>query len=93
MFAVDGCKISSNASKEWSGTLPDLENKKRKFEHRAKELLERHQDTDRKEEQDRLLKASEKMKKKAKKIEAFLLTARPREGARGNEKQSNVTDN
>jgi hypothetical protein len=23
-FAVDGCKISSNASKEWSGMIKDL---------------------------------------------------------------------
>ena len=27
MFAVDGCKISSNASKEWSGTKSELKKK------------------------------------------------------------------
>ncbi|XNT40181.1 hypothetical protein ACLKL2_03895 [Pseudoalteromonas sp. KJ10-2] len=25
MFAIDGCKIRSNASKEWSGTFDELE--------------------------------------------------------------------
>jgi hypothetical protein len=24
MFAIDGCKISSNCSKEWSGTKKEL---------------------------------------------------------------------
>jgi transposase len=27
MFAIDGCKISSNCSKEWSGTKADLHKK------------------------------------------------------------------
>src|SRR5262249_26881896 len=30
MFAVDGCKLGSNASKEWSGTLGDLKKKQQK---------------------------------------------------------------
>ncbi len=30
-FAVDGCKITSNASKEWSGTFKDFERKKRNY--------------------------------------------------------------
>lgn len=28
MFAIDGCKISSNCSKEWSGTKAQLERKR-----------------------------------------------------------------
>ena len=27
MFAIDGCKIKSNASKEWSGTIEELTRK------------------------------------------------------------------
>lgn len=30
VFALDGHKVSSNASKEWSGTISDLEKKERK---------------------------------------------------------------
>ncbi|MGA1790576.1 MAG: hypothetical protein ACMUIM_03760 [bacterium] len=29
MFALDGCKIPSNASKQWGGTIEELKNKKR----------------------------------------------------------------
>ncbi len=29
VFAIDGCKLPSNAAKEWSGTFADLEKKKR----------------------------------------------------------------
>jgi transposase len=32
MFALDGCKLPSNASKEWSGTIADLRKKKEKIE-------------------------------------------------------------
>jgi len=32
MFAVDGCKLPSNASKEWSGTKADFKNKALKLE-------------------------------------------------------------
>src|SRR5215468_9487092 len=32
MFAVDGCKLASNASKEWSGTKGELKKKQKKME-------------------------------------------------------------
>ena len=32
MFAIDGCKLASNASKEWSGTKGELKNKQQKME-------------------------------------------------------------
>ncbi|GBU27678.1 hypothetical protein R84B8_01215 [Treponema sp. R8-4-B8] len=40
MFAVDGCKLPSNASKEWSGTIEDLKKKRDKDEPLKKALLE-----------------------------------------------------
>ena len=42
MFAIDGCKISSNASKEWSGTKEDFEKKKGKYEKSIDYLLKKH---------------------------------------------------
>ena len=36
MFAIDGCKLPSNASKEWSGTLGKLKKKKEKLEKHIK---------------------------------------------------------
>ncbi|MBK8575653.1 MAG: hypothetical protein IPN90_08245 [Elusimicrobia bacterium] len=41
MFAIDGCKISSNASKEWSGTKEDFE-KKAKFSKLVETLVAKH---------------------------------------------------
>src|SRR5210317_2655097 len=38
-FAIDGCKISSNASKEWSGKIEDLKKKKEKIECKIKSLV------------------------------------------------------
>jgi hypothetical protein len=40
MFAIDGCKLSSNASKEWSGTIGGLKKKKERLEKRLKKLNE-----------------------------------------------------
>ena len=42
LFAVDGCKISSNASKEWSGTFQELEDKKLKLRQRLKLMMDTH---------------------------------------------------
>ena len=32
LFAIDGCKISSGAAKEWSGTFSELEQKREKIQ-------------------------------------------------------------
>ena len=45
-FAIDGCKLSSNASKEWSGKIKDLKKKKEKIEDKLKALVEDHIATD-----------------------------------------------
>ena len=41
MFALDGCKLPSNASKEWSGTVAELRKKKAKIETKVAQLLDR----------------------------------------------------
>ena len=38
-FALDGLKLPSNASKEWSGTRSELHRKKERLEARVRELL------------------------------------------------------
>jgi len=40
LFAIDGCKMPSNAAKEWSGTFEELERKREKINHGK-----RHQDS------------------------------------------------
>jgi transposase len=46
-FALDGCKLPSNASKEWSGTVEDLRWKKGKIEKKVKQWVEEQVEVDR----------------------------------------------
>src|SRR5215467_6755035 len=41
-FAIDGCKLPSNASKQWSGTHEELCEKMEKMEQAARAIVERH---------------------------------------------------
>ena len=41
MFAIDGCKLPSDASKSWSGTKAELKKKQRKLEKAARAMLKR----------------------------------------------------
>jgi transposase len=47
VFALDGVKLPSNASKEWSGTLQELQHKQEKLEAKLEQLLAEHQQRDR----------------------------------------------
>lgn len=92
MFALDGCKISSNAAKELSGTLKELERKKHKLKTMCDVMVETHRNNDFDENSD-IEKRHDKYRKKMEKIDAFIKTADPRKGKRGGENKSNITDN
>ena len=49
MFAVDGCKLPPNASKEWSGTKGELEKKREKLEKVIRQNVKRHREADERE--------------------------------------------
>jgi transposase len=98
LFAIDGCKLPSNASKESSGTFKDLRKKKEKFERLVGKLIENHSRLDNgakgnEEERDRKRKTIEKLNNRIDRIKNFLDTEKPRMGSRGKEIQSNITDN
>jgi transposase len=101
MFALDGCKLPSNASKEWSGTFPELHKKKQKIEAKVAQLLEEQMQTDRGQDEPPGPRASgpsrqqqvEKLQKKAELMDQWLAENQPKQGAAGREKQSNITDN
>jgi transposase len=95
MYAVDGCKLPSNASKEWSGTKEELQKKYDKIKKITNEIVETHKQNDKLgvEEFEKELKRLEKMEKKANKILEFLNTHEDRKGAGGEIIQSNITDN
>ena len=101
MFALDGCKLPSNASKEWSGTIAELRKKKEKIETKVAQLLAEQMQTDQRQDDPPGPRASgasrqqqaEKLQRKAELIETWLAENQPKQGAAGREKQSNVTDN
>jgi transposase len=94
MFAIDGCKIKSNASKEWSGTFEELERKQVKLEKASKRILSRHQSQDDMPEDEVAhdLKQKEKLDKSAAKIAAYLKTKEEKLGSKGKPVKSNITD-
>lgn len=99
-FALDGCKMSSNAAKENSGTFKDLKRKKEKLEVTIDFLLKKQIKTDTDElngkentSADVKHKRIERLLKKADKIENFLKENTPKQKSRGGESQSNITDN
>lgn len=94
MFAIDGCKLKSNASKEWSGTFDELERKKTRLARASKRIIERHQSQDDLSE-DVIThdeKQKEKLDKSADKITEFLATHNKKTGSKGKEVKSNITD-
>jgi hypothetical protein len=97
MFAVDGMKLPSNASKEWSGTKQELDKKRKKMEKVIRQMVKRHREVDAKEE-DKVVVEQEKqymetLRGKVKKIKAWLKDNEDKPGKRGKPVKSNVTDN
>jgi transposase len=97
MFAVDGCKISSNCSKEWSGTRKELLKKAEKIEQSVRYLLGRHREEDEQAaepgQREKEQKAVEDLQAKAEKIRLWLGSNKEKTGAQGKPIKSNITDN
>jgi transposase len=97
MFAIDGCKISSNCSKEWSGTKADLHKKMEKIEKSVNFLVSKHKQTDAKQQETdqykREVKAIKNLSAKAKKIKQWLKDNDDKRSTRKKLLQSNITDN
>ena len=98
LLAIDGCKMSSNAAKEWSGTHKDLQEKHEKLKRQITCHLEEHRMKDKQGLNDQCARheqAIETLTSAADKIDRFLQTSKPRigRGKRPKEVQSNITDN
>ena len=97
MFAIDGCKMPSNASKEWSGTRKSFKKKKGKMEKAVSYILNKHRTTDSNDCEsnirDQERRYIETVEKSIKKIESFLKTEKDKIGKSGNPINSNITDN
>ena len=98
-LALDGCKLPSNASKNWSATHKELKKRRGKLREKLKTLLNEHAKFDtqnldpdlvRKAKLERQMK---RIERQAKRIETFLEKEEPKTGKSKKEIQSNVTDN
>jgi hypothetical protein len=102
-FALDGLKLPSNTSKEWSGTHAQLQRKKEKLEAKVKRLLEEHEQEDKgdddpsgpgsfrsKATRERQVK---RLQKQSERIDKWLSENDKKIGSNGKEITSNITDN
>ncbi|WP_119396541.1 IS1182 family transposase [Salinibius halmophilus] len=101
LFAIDGCKMRSNAAKEWSGTHKELEQKRQKLQRLIHHHVIEHTKLDELEEdvaqekRKKIESAVTKLDKAEKKVAEFLANNTPRmgKGKRSKEVKSNITDN
>ncbi|NOY73413.1 MAG: IS1182 family transposase [Gammaproteobacteria bacterium] len=85
LFAIDGCKMPSNASKEWSGTFKELTQKRDKIKRQIHHHILEHKKYDINETRDnerlkRIQQTINTLNQAHNKIDQFLKTAIPRMG-------------
>lgn len=97
MFAIDGCKLPSNASKEWSGTKADFEKKAAKMKRAIENILQKHREEDQNKTEAKVKESEEKfvatLNKRMSKIREWLKHNDDKPGKTGKPKKSNITDN
>ena len=99
MFAIDGCKLPSNASKEWSGTHKELKKKHQKIDRAVRRIMAKHRKEDESNQENSHIQRSkekqqiETLRKASKKIKQFCKTNTDRTGVKGKPVKSNITDN
>jgi transposase len=97
MFAIDGCKLPSNASKEWSGTKADFEKKAAKMERAIENILKKHREEDQNKTESKVKESEEKfvetISKRVSKIREWLNHNDDKPGKTGKPRKSNITDN
>lgn len=97
LFALDGCKISSNAAKEHSGSHAELRKKVEKLEHRLAAMMDEHRSRDEDDNADQdhpdPPQGIERYQSQIDRIKGFLADHNPRIGIQGQEVNSNITDN
>ena len=79
MFAIDGCKLPSNVSKEWSGMHADLTKKQQKIDRAVRRMLKRNREEDERQISEPEIRQKdeaqiEKLKAISKKIKTHLTT-------------------
>ena len=96
MFSIDGCKLPSNASKEWSGTKAEFKKKKQKMERAIRRILKKHQELDRSDHVSEVIDRDKEyistLRKHIRKLNRWMEDNDDKPGKSGFRK-SNTTDN
>jgi transposase len=96
MFAIDGVKLPSNASKERSGTHEELRHRADRLEQAADKIMALHQAQDKHGADDALEPKRQAriqaLRKEARRTREFLANSTPRKNRKGQELKTNVTD-
>jgi transposase len=94
-FSLDGLKLPSNASKEWSGTFAELAKKRAKLQQKLGEVLSEHilQDASSDSDSQRREDQKKRLERQVKRLDEFLEENQPKQGKSKSEIQSNITDN
>jgi len=97
MFAIDGVKLPSNASKHRSGTRAEFTARAEKLEAAAKQMLDRHRGNDaagRDQSEEKITARITRITDQANTIRTWLAAnPKDRTGAREGIRKSNLTDN
>ena len=97
MFAIDGCKLPSNAAKEWSGTREDFKRKAAKMEKAIELMVKSHHVSDGNQSDEAPAgndgKYVETLRKRLAKIRNWLDKNDDKPGKTGKPRKSNITDN
>jgi transposase len=97
MFAIDGVKLPSNASKERSGTHAQLRHRADRLDKAARKMIELHRSRDEGGDDDNgdagRQRRIEALHKQAQATRDFLAREQQRSNRKGQELKSNVTDN
>ena len=94
-FSLDGVKLPSNASKEWSGTFKELKKKRKKLRVKLQQVIHEHIRQDRlsKTETEQHEQQAQRLLQQVERLNKFLQEEQPKAGKAQEEIQSNVTDN
>ena len=95
MFAIDGVKLPSSASKERSGTHAELLHRAERLERAASKIVAEHQAQDNKSDQElprQRQRRVDELSAEARRMRAFVAERAKRLNAKGQEIKSNVTD-
>jgi len=94
-FSLDGVKLSANVSKEWSGTLDELKNKRDKLKEKLQRVMAEHTQADKQPEVEvqRQKQQEKRLQLQVERLNEFLKDREPKRGSDGKEIQSNAVDN